>query len=177
MPDEPDDDYSPLLARRRKRRARAKRRMLIVAVVCGVALFGIGGFVLFKKLGRPGGISVVSNGEDWTHRELYEHLQKRGVRCDMERSRHVGTAYLFRTDINPEYATAMGDEGHIMIAEGVVSFEKAGQSPFEKQNGTDAARRIVGEYPPDTAIFNWGPWIFRGDRKLLAQIKSALGAK
>jgi hypothetical protein len=162
------------LERRRQRKAKARRRLRFALLICGL-IAGVGMFVLVGWAVRKAGPIGFSNGEDWTHREMAEYLRRHGLQCEMTSSKHAGRAYLFRPNVGAEYARAISDEE--VYADGVVWFDKEMQNPFTKESGAEFARRIVGEHTPGSPIFNWGPWVFRGDRKMLAQIKSILGVK
>ena len=173
-----DDDMDALLARRRRRNQ--SRGMLWIGLAAGGGLLVVGVLlmVLIAK-GRPAGGGVVGSGDPpprnmlggidydrMTYREMYEHLQSRGL--TLRFIKHRGSIY-FAT---PE---AQGD---LFVAEVAQDRSPARQWPdhsvevFKKGSAEDA-RQAAGTVTSGT--FNFGVWLFYGDERLLARIRSALG--
>lgn len=174
-----DDDVEALLARRRRKRSRS-HGMLWAGLVAGAAVL-IAGAVAIAVLaknkpagggGQAGGAAPpprnMLGGIDYdrmTYREMYEHLQSRGL--TLRFIKHRGSIY-FAT---PE---AQGD---LFVAEVAQDRSPARQWPdhsvevFKKGSAEDA-RQAAGSVTSGT--FNFGVWLFYGDERLLTRIRSAL---
>lgn len=98
----PDDFNDPIQRRRAKRAAQQRRNLLIAGgVVIGLLLLGCcgsAGLLLVGKGRLPAAIAGPSagrEGNDWTHRELFEYLKQRSIVNEMRP--YGGSTALFMT--------------------------------------------------------------------------------
>lgn len=152
-------------------RPRSRHRTWLTLVACLIAALGVVFFVIANLSGNPDRTGV-TKGDKWTHREMCEHLRSRGLPYEMTPSRKAILAYLHEPHV--VNAGEIGDELPSRLYDGIVCFLKVPPDPVSKETGEEIASKRVRARQPDPHMFNWGPWVFRGDAQMLEQIRSAL---
>lgn len=174
-----DDEIDPALLRRRQLKAKARRRRQIViaaAASLGIIVLGI---VIVGQIQRRGGSlsiggpSASSEGENWDHKELLAHFNRKGLNLRMK-SAGVG-AYFYgprtaeSTAENPAYIELGFKAGASDCVDLVLVTLYS--SPQE-------AKEAMGVH--GNRSWHWGRFGFRVNEialPMLDKVKSALGNK
>lgn len=166
-----DDDLDDEVAKRRRARrakeaARNRKLLYVVGGVAGLFLLlivcGCGGLVLVRFTGLGGGGPVGNvaratigpspsiEGVKWTHRDMVEFLDSKGVKLTLTSS-----------EGQTLYVAAKGDVRMAQARYGLVREENF-FIPVTKFDTVEAARKAAGNLDA-TRAWQWGAFVFYGD--------------
>lgn len=171
--DEPDDQAAPEQPPVPPARSPAMRHGVLIsaAVVCTSLV------VAFAASWWP---RASSQGEDWTHRQLIDHLHKRGVQCHpcVAKGFDNPTVWLVKPEALKEDQISIADlmDPTNRMSGFQISKNWIGVIYVEKRSSAEGARQAAKDETGFAKLpsFSWGRFLFYGDARFIEEIRKAL---
>jgi hypothetical protein len=157
LPGNPRPSYANASSMRTFVRRRRKKSILLTGVAIAAG-FVFAAVVIVLIIGAVAGPNARFEGENWTFRELHEHLNARGVRCDMMNAR--GGILLYPVGEDP--LVMQGWLQSDLMPPGAVS--------VSRHHSSEDARHSAGDGTAAEKNYHWGHFSFYGDPEMIKRI-------